>query len=79
MYRDDRHVSPNAKVSSAHLITVVSEAGVILDLLSLKKPWQGMTEVAQEPGLGSRRAMILSASWCLVPEVRQLVGGLYTV
>ena len=40
-----------------HLIRVVSEAGFVLGLPSLRKPLQGMIEVTQEPGLGSGRAM----------------------
>ena len=40
-----------------HLIRVVSEAGFVLGLPSLRKPLQGMIEVTQEPGLGSRRAI----------------------
>ena len=40
-----------------HLIRVVSEAGFVLGLPSLRKPLQGMIEGTQEPGLGSRRAI----------------------
>lgn len=78
MFRDNKHISLNTKISTVHLVTVVSEAGVIIALLSWRKPSQVITKVAQEPGLGARRAMILLENQCLAPEVlvKQLVGGI---
>lgn len=68
------HSTPKYQLSVLLLLCLKQES--FIALLSLRKPSQVITKVAQEPDLGARRAMILLESQCLAPEVlvKQLVG-----